>query len=134
MPDDNSQAKKLLKDIPHEPGVYMMKDHNGKIRYIDETMAVHRIHTHGVWSPYRKNRGMQLKAVAAVYEKMRGFLGDEYDGLITSMLAKHYHGLARECIQEGRHDEAKEYELRFASCRSVCHDPSPDSLRTMESI
>lgn len=34
MPNDNSQAKKLLKDIPHEPGVYMMKDNNGKIMYI----------------------------------------------------------------------------------------------------
>ena len=68
-------------DLP----LHVLNAQHGYIGYINEAMAVHRIHSGGVWSPKRASD--RLEARIAVLEALRGHLGPAYERQLNDSIA-----------------------------------------------
>jgi glycosyltransferase involved in cell wall biosynthesis len=69
-------------DLP----LHVLNAQRGYIGYIDEVMAVHRIHSGGVWSP--KATSDRLEARIAILEALREHLGPAYEQQLDDSIAK----------------------------------------------
>jgi len=93
--------------------LHIFNAQHGKIGYMDEVMADHRIHSDGAWTAQRNDRKLQLKALIEVYEHLNGYLEFRYEGLIRSVLSRRYRELAEEYERSGEQDLA---EICAGSC------------------
>jgi glycosyltransferase involved in cell wall biosynthesis len=69
-------------DLP----LHVLNAQHGYIGYINEVMAVHRIHSGGVWSP--KQAADRLEARITILEALREHLGSDYEQQLDDSIAK----------------------------------------------
>jgi len=72
--------------------LYMLYAQHGQIGYIDELLAVYRIHSGGVWS--KQNNIQKLESVIAICESMNANLGFRYNVTAQLMISKRKNELA----------------------------------------
>lgn len=75
---------------------HVMNAEHGDICFLNETMAVYRVHQGGVWSGEKLT--LRLEAIIEAYHAINDHLGGEYRHLIRPQLAGYYYRLA--CCQE----------------------------------
>jgi glycosyltransferase involved in cell wall biosynthesis len=66
--------------------LYMLCAQHGQIGYMDEILAVYRIHGEGIWS--KQNKIQKLESLIAIYESMNANLGFRYNGIVQSRISK----------------------------------------------
>jgi len=77
--------------------LHIMNAQHGLIGYIDEVMAVYRVHLGGIWG--MKAFEKQLKADIEFFGIMENYLGPEYKEIIDSAIERRFEGLAL-CFKE----------------------------------
>ena len=66
--------------------LHILYAEHGYIGYIDEILAVHRIHGGGVWS--KQNRIQRLESLIAAYESVNANLGFRYNDIAQAAMSK----------------------------------------------
>jgi glycosyltransferase involved in cell wall biosynthesis len=66
--------------------LYILYAEHGKIGYIDEILAVYRIHSGGAWS--KQNRIQKLESLIASYETMNANLEFRYNDIVQSTISR----------------------------------------------
>jgi glycosyltransferase involved in cell wall biosynthesis len=77
----------------------MLSAEHGAIGYLDETMAVYRLHPNGLWN--RRSRRDQLQTVINFYVDMNRNLHFKYDSAIRRQIARSWYKLAIEHESQG---------------------------------
>jgi glycosyltransferase involved in cell wall biosynthesis len=67
-------------------GLYLYAASKGTVRYIDEVLAVYRIHRGGAWWGLSETR--KLEGILEFYEQMNANLGYEHDAAIREHMAR----------------------------------------------
>jgi glycosyltransferase involved in cell wall biosynthesis len=91
--------------------LYILNAQHGKIGYIDELMAVYRVHSRGVWSGLSGTR--KLKEIVGFYESMNANLNFRYDEIVHTTIARVRLPLAVQGIDEVR-DQIKSRQWKRA--------------------
>ena len=95
-------------DVPYgDMPLYLMLSEKGKIRYIDRTMCLYRIHASGNWQgdTLKSNLIKDLKYYNLIDEKFE----HRYSGFIKKILALRYLSLTILSIRNDEYDEANNY-------------------------
>jgi glycosyltransferase involved in cell wall biosynthesis len=95
--------------------LHIMNAQHGKIGYIDELMAVYRIHANSHYST--RNRIINLLGNIDFYRTINVHLNYKYQSLIRELLAKTYQDIATEYLQKKDKANAKRYTIE--SIRSL---------------
>jgi glycosyltransferase involved in cell wall biosynthesis len=95
--------------------LHIMNAQHGKIGYIDELMAVYRIHANSHYSS--RNRIINLLGNIDFYRTINVHLNYKYQSLIRELLAKTYQDIATEYLQKKDKSNAKRYTIE--SIRSL---------------
>jgi glycosyltransferase involved in cell wall biosynthesis len=66
--------------------LYILYAQHGKIGYINEILAVYRIHSGGAWA--KQNNIQKLESLIAVYESMNANLEFRYNDIVQSRISK----------------------------------------------
>ena len=72
--------------------LYVLYAQHGQIGYIDELLAVYRIHGEGLWS--KQNQIQKLESLISLYESMNANLGFRYNVTAQLMVSKRKNELA----------------------------------------
>ncbi|HET6495140.1 MAG TPA: glycosyltransferase [Thermoleophilia bacterium] len=85
--------------------LFILAARTGSLAFIDEPLGAYRIHAAGAWS--RLSEVEQILQVIGFYEAMNVNLALEYDGIIQTMIAKHYQALALAYERAGDQSRAR---------------------------
>lgn len=96
--------------FPSDRPLHILHAQHGMIGFIDEIMAVYRVHEGGVWS--MRSCAERLANEMDLYEKLRQHLGEEYAALIDAGVSKAYFREAGFCEWKGNLSGARAYLLR----------------------
>jgi glycosyltransferase involved in cell wall biosynthesis len=86
----------------------------GKIGFVDEVMAIYRIHQGGVWST--TSDVYRFPKVLDMYEELRKHLKPQYFPIITLTLARWYAIFAQRLAIDGDRQRAKTQVARSVGC------------------
>ncbi len=111
LPDWYSEL--LIGDWP----LHILNAQHGGAGYIDDVMAVQRVHSDGVWSG--AGRIQRANAALQMYERLRSHLGPRYQKVIRAHMARS--GLA---LAAAYADEQNTREARRSLWRSVAECPT----------
>jgi glycosyltransferase involved in cell wall biosynthesis len=92
---------------PLDWALHILNAHEGKIGFINETMAVYRVHAGGVWSG--KNTAYTLQECFRMLEQVNAHYALHYDRMIGGTLSLLRLGLALALAREGDSVRAREY-------------------------
>jgi glycosyltransferase involved in cell wall biosynthesis len=67
-------------------GLYLHAARNGTVRYMNEILAVYRLHSGGAWWGLTESR--QIQGTIQFYEQMNANMGYEHDGAIATHIAR----------------------------------------------
>jgi len=103
----------LLSDLPEwfhrlrfgDWPLYILLAQHGRIGYLDEVMAVYRIHARSLFGGAHPVR--QLEQVVAFYDDMLKHFSREHRAAITSAKARHAYALAEAYVSEGNKTAAR---------------------------
>lgn len=99
--------------------LHVLNAARGHIRYIDEVMAVYRIHRGGVWSGRRQREKTEI--ALEFYEVVNEFLDFRYDALIRNKISMLHYDLVWSYQCEG--DRAKMREHLRQAWRAAIFNP-----------
>ena len=85
--------------------LHILNAQYGDIGYIDSVMAVHRVHSGGVWSS--SSPVQRAEAVLQMYQHLRSYLGARYRKTIKARMARGYLALAAAYADEENIGEAR---------------------------
>ncbi|MEO6457353.1 MAG: glycosyltransferase [Chloroflexia bacterium] len=97
--------------------LHILNAEHGKIGYLNEVMAVYRIHSGGVWSSQDHIRNLRVNT--QVQEKLNVYLGYKYDRIIRAALSQRYFELAVAYRKAGDLPRAKKFGLRSLRRRTL---------------
>jgi len=90
--------------------LYVLLSQHGKIGCLNETMAVHRVHSKGVWS---SQEGVEkVKEDIKFYSCMKTHFGRQYRSLINTRLEEYYYKLAEIYEDDKDYGSAKQYIIK----------------------
>ncbi len=67
--------------------LHMLNAQHGKIGYINEVMAAHRVHSRGIWS--KTSTIQHLQQIIRMYEYINGHWGHRYERIIRTSVSRH---------------------------------------------
>ncbi|GAW66657.1 glycosyl transferase family protein [Geoanaerobacter pelophilus] len=76
---------------------HVMNAQHGDIGFLNDTMAVYRVHAGGVWSG--EKLAPRLEAIVEAYSAINDHLGRKYDHLVRREMARYYYRISR-CHEE----------------------------------
>lgn len=91
--------------------IHIMNAQHGKIGYINEVMAVYRVHEGGFWSTWSPvSQGLEL---IKMLHHVDAYLGFKYKKQIRRAQAKWYWELVHLCYRDGDRISAREYMKKY---------------------
>jgi hypothetical protein len=97
--------------------LHILNAQYGDIGYLDQSMAVHRVHRGGLWSS--KTAVPQLRARLSSLETLQHHLGPQYHQKLDDALAQRHVRLARALIREGDSRGAVEHVVEVLRGRTI---------------
>jgi glycosyltransferase involved in cell wall biosynthesis len=88
--------------------LYILCAEKGLIGYLDEVLAVYRIHSRGAWSG--RSAKNQLEEIVLFYEDLNRVLGFKYQKTIKRALSRHYFSFSLASAQDG--NSSRVYALK----------------------
>ena len=85
--------------------LYILHAYHGTIGYIDDVMAVYRLHQGGYYAPLDESQ--KLAATLAFYRTMNVHLGPTYTSTIKIAISRYFFDWTREYIKRGDVDQAR---------------------------
>ncbi len=107
----------FIDDKSADWSLYVLLAQQGTIGYINEVMAVYRLHSEGFWTG--RGRVEQLERVVQFYENLLGHLPARYAKRIGTLLAGQCYELATEQERTGNQEAA---QLYLSKCLRVAGD------------
>lgn len=81
----------------------------GPVGYIDEVMAVYRIHPRGVFSKYLRDEELRVRAAISIQQLLMSYFAPRYRELFSRHLYRLYYLLAHSLCDRGDLSEAQRY-------------------------
>lgn len=97
--------------------LHVLNAQHGTIGYLNDVMAVHRVHSEGAWSSL--NRLQMLQYDIQFYDRMMSHLGREYHAVIRGRLASRYGELAALYADTGDQALGRQCALRSFTRRRL---------------
>lgn len=107
----NTLLKKGIPDIlraaPYTDWVWRALDAvHGDVAYIDEVMAVYRIHEGGVMAEARHSEALKIRRVHEVCSLLADYLGPAYDEIFKPVIFNQHFRLAEAALRMGETEQA----------------------------
>ncbi len=97
--------------MPGDWPLFILLAQYGNIKYINETMAVYRMHSGGIWA-FRPEK-IKLLSVITMFNKINEHLNFKYNKLIKLRLSNYYYSLSKKYWKKGKRLSIKLYFKSF---------------------
>ncbi len=94
--------------------LHILNSQHGKIGYLADVMAKHRINSNSYWSSHRQDQTLYKSSLVDAYQHFNKHLCYRYDHTIKSKLSKYYHELSLGYERDGDLTRAKQYLRKYA--------------------